>query len=60
MAALTKRALALIQGALPDRIDVHLYGGALLVAIGAGMYSQPAGFIAFGAVLLFIVYRRPA
>lgn len=60
MAALMKRALASLAGLLPDRIDLHLYGGALLVAYGASLYSKPAGWITFGAVLLFVVYRRPA
>lgn len=55
-----KRALASLAGLLPDRIDLHLYGGALLVAHGASLYSKPAGWITFGAVLLFVVYRRPA
>lgn len=44
---------------LPDRIDVHLYAGALLVAIGAGMYSRPAGYIVLGLVMLIVVYWRP-
>lgn len=68
MAALNrvKRALAEAMQALrvwlPDRIDVHLYGGVALVAAGAWMYSPPAGYISLGAGLwavLFYVNRRP-
>lgn len=54
-----RRFLGALARALPDRIDLHLYGGALLVAWGVALYSQPAGLIAFGAVLLFIAYRGP-
>jgi hypothetical protein len=44
---------------LPDRIDVHLNGGGLLVAIGIGLYTPGAGVVAFGA-LLFYLGVRPA
>ena len=54
-----KKLLAMLRAALPDRIDVHLYTGATLVALGAGMYSRPAGFIALGVALLMFVYWRP-
>jgi len=48
-----------IRAFLPDRIDVHMYGGAVLVATGVGMYSGPAGVIAFGLALITFVYWRP-
>lgn len=49
----------MLRGVLPDRIDVHLYAGAALVAVGAGLYSVPAGLIVFGLALLAFVYWRP-
>jgi hypothetical protein len=36
-----------------------MYAGAFLVALGAGMYSRPAGLIVFGVALLTFVYWRP-
>ena len=53
------RILKALRAALPDRIDVHLYAGAGLAAVGAGMYSRPAGLIVFGVALLTFVYWRP-
>lgn len=43
-----------------DERDAHFYGGLVLVAIGAGMAYLPAGFIAFGAGLMYPAVRRPA
>lgn len=31
--------------------DLHAYGGALVVSIGASLYSPPAGLIVFGIFL---------
>jgi hypothetical protein len=42
---------------LPDKVDAHLYGGGLLVAIGVGMYSVGAGLIALGALLVYLGWR---
>lgn len=54
-----RRLLSRFRAMLPDKIDVHLYAGALLVAYGVSMYSRPAGLIAFGVALLTFVYWRP-
>ena len=43
---------------LPDLQDLHVYGGGLLVAIGAGLAYPPAGPFAFGLVLLYLGIRR--
>lgn len=51
------RAPTTLRALLPDRLDAHLYGGAVLVAVGAAMYSRPAGLIVFGAALLVIYWR---
>ena len=32
--------------------DAHVYGGAVIVAAGVGMWSVPAGVAVFGAILL--------
>lgn len=37
----------------------HVYGGGLVLAIGAGMAYPPAGLISLGALLLYIGLRRP-
>ena len=59
MRSLLRRLGAALRAVLPDSVDVHFYAGALLVALGAGGYSRPAGLIAFGTALLVMVYRRP-
>ena len=37
----------------------HVYGGGLLLSVGAGLAFPPAGLITFGAFLLYIGLRRP-
>jgi hypothetical protein len=46
--------LAALRALLPDARDVHVYGGGLLLALGAGAYSPAAGLIVFGALLLYL------
>jgi hypothetical protein len=53
-------ARAKVAAILPGLRDLHIYGGGGLVAAGAGMIYPPAGFIAFGALLValgFLVRR---
>lgn len=44
---------------LPDVIDLHVYGGAALLAFGLGMWATWAGPAVFGAVLMALGLRRP-
>lgn len=39
-------------------LDAHIYGGALLVAVGLGMWAVWAGPVAFGAILMLLGLRR--
>lgn len=34
--------------------DAHAYGGALLVATGAALWSMPAGLVVFGGFLVYV------
>lgn len=36
---------------LPDRVDLHVYGGAAILVWGVWMVSRPGGPIAAGALL---------
>lgn len=45
----------------PTLADLHVYGGGALLALGAGLWSLPAGLVTAGAVLFglgFTVLRR--
>lgn len=44
---------------LPDVVDLHVYGGAVLLAVGLGMWAAWAGPAVFGAVLMTLGLRRP-
>lgn len=35
-------------------VDLHVYGGALLIAVGSGMYAVWAGPLTLGTVLLLL------
>ena len=48
------RIVTRLRPLLPDARDLHVYGGGLLVALGAGMYSPAAGLMVFGALLLYL------
>lgn len=53
------------RGALPSVTDLHIYGGALIVAVGAALsWGYAAGLIAIGAFLsalgLWVRYGRRA
>ncbi len=43
----------------PDLVDVHIYGGALIFAVGMGMLAYWAAPVALGLVLLILGLRRP-
>jgi putative exporter of polyketide antibiotics len=52
-----KRLQAMMPGlraALPNAQDVHIYGGALLLAVGAGAVYLPAGLAVAGLALLLL------
>jgi uncharacterized protein (TIGR03382 family) len=38
--------------------DLHVYGGGAMVAWGAASVFPPAGWVAFGLVLLYLGLRR--
>lgn len=38
----------------PSLMDLHIYGGALLVAVGVGLWNLGAGLVALGALLLLL------
>jgi len=40
---------------LPDVVDGHIYGGAALMAVGAGTFHVGAGLLVAGLTLLVIV-----
>ena len=43
---------------LPDFRDLHVYGGVLLVAVGAGaMWGWPAGVALIGTALVYLGIR---
>jgi hypothetical protein len=48
------RLRAMLPALLPDAQDVHLYGGALLLAAGAGAIYPPAGLLVAGLALLLL------
>jgi hypothetical protein len=59
--ALSRRlrsAGSLLHDALPDMRDLHVYGGGAMVAWGAASVFPPAGWVAFGLVLLYLGLRR--
>lgn len=43
---------------VPDLIDAHVYGGAVLVAAGCWMWLQPTGPLSLGLILLYLGLRR--
>lgn len=43
---------------VPDVIDLHVYGGALLIAVGAWLWDPAAGPFTLGAILLVLGLRR--
>lgn len=45
-----------VRRRLPDALEVHVYGGAVLISVGAGLWFPPAGLIACGALLIVIGY----
>lgn len=51
-------ALNALRGIAPDFRDVHVYGGAVMIAVGAGMWFPPAAPMLFGAVLLYLGLRK--
>lgn len=51
------RWLAKVRPALPGPRDAHVYGGGLLLAIGAQVLSP--GLAVFGALLLYLGLRVP-
>ena len=51
-----KRFVKWIRGRL-DLTDAHIYGGLMLVAIGAGWIYLPAGLIIAGLGLAFIALK---
>jgi hypothetical protein len=42
---------------LPDARDLHVYGGGLLIAIGAWQLHPAAGWIVMGALLVGLGLR---
>ncbi|MQA88725.1 MAG: hypothetical protein GEU90_00625 [Gemmatimonas sp.] len=42
-----------------DIVDLHLYGGALLIASGVATWRPGAGLIVFGLILLLIGLGLP-
>lgn len=53
------RRLGVLRGILPDIRDLHVYGGAGLIAWGVSAWYPPAWRIVFGAALLYLGLRRP-
>lgn len=43
---------------LPDVRDLHVYGGALLIAWGISRYAPAMGWVVMGMVLLALGLRR--
>lgn len=52
--ALARRAWSV----LPSFRDLHVYGGLVLMAVGAAMAYRPAGYFLAGLVLLWLGLRR--
>lgn len=49
------RAIAAkLRPILPDLRDLHVYGGVALIAVGVAHAWRPLGYIAAGALLLYI------
>lgn len=44
-----RRAGKVVWAACPDFRDLHVYGGCLLAAVGAGLFHLGAGLLLFGA-----------
>lgn len=56
--ALPRRLAARLRPALPDARDVHVYGGGVLVALGAWMAWPPAAPTLLGLLLVYLGLRR--
>jgi hypothetical protein len=53
-----KRQVARVAPALPDLRDIHVYGGGLLIAVGAWMWFPPAAPMVLGALLVYLGLRK--
>ena len=51
-------AWGVIAKVLPDLRDLHVYGGAALVTIGAALVYPPAGWMVAGLCLIYLGLRR--
>lgn len=58
MATLPRRLAARLRPALPSVRDLHVYGGGVLVALGAWMAWPPAAPAVLGLLLLYLGLRR--
>lgn len=54
MVTLIARAWPVVRSFLPDLRDVHVYGGGLLVVIGAAAVWPPLAYITGGGLLLYL------
>lgn len=44
---------------LPDAMDIHVYGGIALIAVGCWLAYRPAGLIAPGLAILWLGLGAP-
>lgn len=51
-------AWAVVRPLLPDLRDVHVYGGGLLLAIGAEAAWPSLGWMVAGGLLLYLGIRK--
>ena len=49
---------AALRPLLPDLRDLHVYGGAALVVLGAARVYRPAGYLVAGLLLLYLGLRK--
>lgn len=51
---IVRTLIAVVRPALPSLRDLHVYGGGLLLAVGAGMAWRPGAPLVLGAMLVFL------
>ena len=54
---LPRRLTLKLRPFLPDVRDLHVYGGGILVAVGAWIILPGAGLVVFGALLVYLGLR---
>lgn len=51
-------AMRRLRPALPDLRDLHVYGGVALMAAGLAQIAPALGWVAAGAILLYLGLRK--